>query len=205
MVSNLTPAVAVLAIFVLLIVRRAVRLVRGARYSPGRWFAVTGLSLFLFGLFGFSTLSAAAALWGPAAWALASVYGGVVLGTALVARPYVRRIVRFESRGPGIWFYRLPWLVPGLYLVLFLVRLSAAIVIFGVSAATSFVVTALPESLVLVLLAIDLLFGASVGLLTGRAIGVSEAFPPIAGSATGSSAPLPDGADTGTGRDRPRR
>ncbi len=173
--SDLTPVLIVLGILVVVLARRTYAMVTGTRYSIGRLFGFTAFYVFLFGVLAFSTLYGAVASWGLDAIWLVLPY--VVAGALVVAEPYVRRIVRFERRDHGSWYYRLPLLVPVLYLGLFVLRFGAEILLFGVSAATSFLLpTSLPTGLLVTLVAIDLLFGVSVGLLLGRAIGVYRAF-----------------------------
>ena len=191
--TGLTSAIVVLVLLVAIFARRTYALLTGARYSPPRLFALTGFYVLLFALFGFTTLYAASDLWGADAGLLAVAYGAVVIGATWVARPYVRRIVRFEQRDRGTWYYRLPLLVPLLSLGLFVLRFGAELAIFGLSVTTSFVLpSSLPAGLVAVLVVIDLLFGASVGLLLGRAVGVYEAFRERSTASAGAGVSLGD-------------
>jgi len=193
--SALEPAIIVLVLFVAIIARRTYAMITGARYSAGRLFAFTGFYVLLFAALAFPTLYAAAHAWGGYGELLLAPYVAVPVIAAAVAAPYVRRIVRFEERDGGTWYYQLPWLVPVLYLVLFVVRFVLEILIFGLSVVTSFFLpTSLPPGLVLLLVGVDLLFGVSTGLLTGRSIGVYRGYHDLPNAERGSSgAPLPRG------------
>ncbi len=195
--SGLTTAVVFLALIVLILVRRTYRLVRGALYSTAR---LVGFSVFyslLFGLFAFTTLYAAVGVWGNLALLLVIPYGAVVAGAALVSAPYIRRIVRFESRADGRWYYRLPMLVPVLYLGLFLLRFAIELVVFGVTPTTTVLPTTLSTPVLVVLVAVDLLLGVSAGLLIGRSIGVYRAFGERAVPPVPAASPLRPGGGPG--------
>lgn len=187
----------ILVVIILLLARRTYLAISGARYSPGQLFATAGFYVFLFALLAYSTLSAALSAWGEIAAALVIPYAIAVVGAATVATPYVRRIVRFENRA-GQLYYKLPWHVPVLVLVLFVARLGIEFAIFGASAASTFgPTTNLGPGLILVLVAIDLLFGLSLGLLLGRGIGVYQAHTRLESWAPGGGAPLAPGSPPG--------
>jgi len=188
--SNLTPALVIVALFVVILVRRTVLLVQGARYSTGRLIVFSAFYVLLYVALAGSTIAAAVALWGPDALLLLLPYAGAVAAATLVALPYVRHIVRFEERGPGEWYYRMPWLVPVIYLVLFLVRFATEIVVFGPAAVTSFTFPTVSAGLLELLIGIDLLYSASTGLLVARGVGVYQAHQKlVAGSAASTAAP----------------
>lgn len=193
--SNLTGVAVVLGILVLILARRTVRMVRGTAYSWTRLVFFAGLYVLLFTVFGALTIVAAIGSWGTYGGGLLVPYAGIVVVSATVAAPYVQRIVRFERRTDGRWYYRLPWVVPALTLGLFVTRFVAEIVVFGFAATTvSTHPTALAPGVLLVLVGIDLLFGISVGLLIGRAIGVRRAFRQLPSlSEAPSTPPLPSG------------
>jgi len=184
--SGLTSAAFLLAIIVLFLARRTYSMIQGARYSATRIFVIAGFYVVLFVGLAYTTLYVATSTWGPDAAALVAAYVAVPVVAAILAAPYIQRIVRFEERSPGNWYYRLPWHVPALALGLFVVRYVIEFVVFGLAFLTSFALpTTLPTDLLLLLVTVDLLFGASLGLLAGRAIGVYRAFgalphPPIA-------------------------
>jgi len=175
--ANLTPEIVVLVLFVALIARRTYLMIRGARYRPSRLFTFTGFYVLLFIALAFPTLYAAYSVWGWDAVILVGPYVALPAIAGWIAVPYVRRIVRFEEQAPGDWYYKLPWLVPVLYLTLFIVRFALEIVVFGLAFATSFFLpTSIPTGLLFLLIGVDLTFGVSLGLLVGRSIGVYLAF-----------------------------
>ncbi len=183
-----------LGLVVLLLARRTVRQLRGTVYSAGRLFVAAGLYVLLFAVLGGGTLYTAVGTWGTSALLLAPFYLGVPLLAAAVTAPYIRRIVKFETRADGRRYYRLSWHVPVLYLVLFAVRLAAEAAVFGPSGLTAFPPPAPPSILGLYLLvAVDLLFGVSLGLLLGRGAGVYLAHRelPALPSAAAAAQPLP--------------
>ncbi len=190
--SDVVDAVVFLALIVVLFVRRTYRMVRGAPYSTGRLFVFSGFYVFLFAVLASATLYAAYGTWGPRTWALLVPYVGVPVAAALVATPYVRRIVRFDRHDDGTWYYRLPWLVPVVFLTLFVARFALEIAIFGFAYVTSFLLpSSLPTDLLVILIALDLLFGFSLGLLVGRSLGVYGAYRAMAASS--GAGPLPPG------------
>jgi hypothetical protein len=163
-------------------------MIQGARYSVGRLVVFAALYVFFFVLLAVSTLSTVVALWGVAGYALAAVYAAVVIASAHVARPFVHRRVRFEERSDGSWYYRLPVVVPALYLVLFVVRFAVEIVALGPSFLSSpFNPPSVSTSLVAVLIGIDLMFGVSSGILVGRSQGVYRAYQTRPTSSPGMS------------------
>jgi hypothetical protein len=190
--SDVLDAIIFLALVVVLIARRTYLMIQGTRYSTGRLVVFSAFYVLIFAVLGFATLYAAVGTWGSVAWGLLAPYAGVPIVTAFLAVPYVRRIVRFDRRADGTWFYRLPWVVPVVYLTLFIARFALEIVIFGFAYVTSFFLpTSLPTALLVILVALDLMFGASAGLLVGRSVGVYRGYrdlpPPSA------AAPLPQG------------
>lgn len=184
-----------LAIIVLVLARRTVRQLYGTRYSIGRLFGFAGVYVLLFALLAFGTLYAAVGAWGTDAYGLIGLYAAVPAASAFLAAPYVRRVVAFEQRPDGYWYYRLSWHIPVLYLVLFVVRIAAEFVIFGPFAAfASYPPPVPPTGLGLaILVGVDLLFGVSLGLLIGRGFGVYRAHQKLPAAAAQSSPPLPSG------------
>jgi len=194
--STETSALVFLALFVFLIVRRTLRQLQGAPYSPGRLWVFAGIYVLLFSALAFATLFAAVTTWGTDAYALLVPYAAVPCGAALLAAPYVRRVVRFEHREDGRFYYRLSWHIPVLYHVLFTARLVAEVAVFGLAGVVvSFPPPAPPSVAGLeVLIGVDLLFAVSLGLLIGRGIGVYEAYRALPkGALTPPSPPLPSG------------
>jgi len=189
---DVNTALIVLLFIVLILARRTYLQIRGTRYSTGRLFGFAGFYALLFGGLAFSTLYAAVATWGSNADLLVAAYVAVPVAAALLAIPYVQRIVRFEQRN-GEWYYRLSWHVPALYLGLFLARIGAEVAVFGLSGLLVTYPPPTPPSVaaLVALIVVDLLFGFSLGLLFGRGIGVYRAhreLPTDAGS--GPGAPL---------------
>jgi hypothetical protein len=166
-----------LVLIFLLLARRTVALAQGTPYSPVRVFGYGAFTTLIFVFFGATTIYIATTVWGPIALVLIAPYAGVVVASAIIAEPRVRARVRFERRGGQGWYYRLPIIVPVLTLVLFVVRLTAEILLFGLTAAVTFVFpTTVPLSTLLVLIGVDLLYGISVGLLFGRGFAVRAAY-----------------------------
>lgn len=184
-----TFALVLLVLFIL--GRRAYAMVRGAVYSPGRIVGFVGFAAAVYVLFGASTLYDAVSTWGVLALSLVAAYPLVVAGAAIVTAPHVRKVVRFERRPDGLTYYRIPWLIPVLYLVLFAARFGLEV--FFVGTAGFFApgpATSLAPGAIEALLVFDLLYGASLGLLIGRSVGIvraHRALPPPAAT----EAPLP--------------
>jgi len=192
-VSTLTPAIVFLVLIVAILARRAYLMVHGARYAPARLFGFSGFYTLLYALVAFPTLFAAVSAWGTVAYLLLVPYLAVPLAAAGFSAPYVRRIVRFERREGGAWYYQVPWLIPVLYLGLFVLRFALEILLFGPSVISSFFQpTSVPTGLILLLVGVDLLLGASTGFLIGRSIGVYRAGQDLPGAAVHEgAAPLP--------------
>jgi hypothetical protein len=166
--------VIVVLVIVFILVRRTYLMLQGTRYSAGRLFGFAGFYVLLFVALAVTTLYAAVATWGSDAYLLFAPYVVVPALAAVLALPYVRRIVRFERRDDGNWYYRLPWHVPVLYLALFIVRIVAEFAVFGVAGLLFTFPLPAPPSVgaLAILVVVDLLFGLSLGLLLGRGIGV---------------------------------
>lgn len=188
--SNEISALLVVALIIFFIARRTYGMVQGARYSPDRLFVISGFYVLIFVILAFGTLYAAVAAWGVTAYALLVPYVALPVIFTLLAAPYVVRIVRFEQRDGGQWYYRLPWHIPVVYLVLFIVRFSAEIVVYGPTGAFTYPPPAPPSGTALIILVVvDLLFGVSLGLLMGRSLGVYEAHGKLTAGASGSGSP----------------
>ena len=186
--SQAAPAILVLALIVLLLARRTYRLTTGVLYSPSRLFSYGGFSAFLFVLFGTTTIYVAVGTWGPVAYGLVAAYAGVVVAAAVIARPRVERLVRFETRADGQLYYMLPIIIPALTLALFVVRVTAEVLLLGFQVLVSFTLpTSLPPPELGLLIAVDLVYGSSIGMLVGRGLGVLRAHAAYAARST----PLP--------------
>ena len=195
--SFLTPELLVVLLLVLIVVRRTVRQVQGAPFSVTRLVVFAAVYVLLFVALASATLLASVATWGTDADALLLPYGAVPVLAAFFAAPYVERVVQFERREDGQWYYRLSWHIPVLFLALFLTRVVAELAVFGPSGAVpSFPPPPPPSTAALyVLIAVDLLFGLSLGLMTGRGLGVVRAHRalPADPAAPPPSPPLPSG------------
>lgn len=194
---SVAPELFLLAIFILIIARRTVRQIQGARFSTARMFAFAAFYVLLFAALAFTTLYAATTTWGPNAYLLLAPYVAVPVVAAYLAAPYVRRIVRFERRDNGDWYYRLSWHVPVLFLALFSARLVAEVAVFGLAGVEITLPPPLPPSVAAleVLIGVDLLFAVSLGLMVGRGIGVVQAHRKLPSEAAvlPPSPPLPSG------------
>lgn len=171
-------------------------MVQGTPYSPARLFGFAAFYILLFVAFAFTTLYSAVSYWGSDTYLLLALYVAVPVAAGVLARPYVRRIVQFEDRGDGQLYYRLPWHVPALYLTLFVSRIVAEFVVFGIAGLVfAFPLPTPPSAGALVILVVvDLLFGFSLGLLLGRGVGVYEAHRELpVGERPPASPPLPSG------------
>ncbi len=175
--NTLTTGIIVLAVIVIIMVRRTIALHSGTPYSGARVFGYGAFQTFLFLFFGASTIYVAYGTWGPIGLSLIAPYALVVIGAALVAEPRVRRRVQFETREGGQVYYRLPIVIPLITLVLFAVRLSVEIALFGLAAVFTFTFpTTLPLGALALLIVVDLLYGASVGILYGRGFAIRAAY-----------------------------
>jgi uncharacterized membrane protein YuzA (DUF378 family) len=175
--SFLTTDVIIFVIIILILARRTYLMVSGTQYSAPRLFTFAGFYVLIFGLLGAETIDLFYALWGTTALALVVAYAVVPIVAAFLIAPHVQRMVQFEQRPGGAWYYRLSWHIPVLYLALFVVRFGAELAILGPNAfVISFPPPAVPSFLDLVLLfGVDMLFAVSLGLLVGRGIGVYRA------------------------------
>jgi hypothetical protein len=185
--------VIIILIIVLLLARRTYAQITGAAYSVGQLFGFAGFYVLIFGLFAAGTILTAVLAWGTIAYLLLVPYLALPAITAFFATPYIRRVVQFEERGDGRWYYRLSWHIPVLYLVLFVARFAAEIAVFGPAAfIISFPPPAVASSLIFVLIGVDLMFSVSMGLLIGRGVGVYLAHQQLPkGSAAPPSPPSP--------------
>jgi len=171
---SVSPELLLLVFLVLILARRTYLMVQGSRFSVGRLVAFAGLYILLFAALAFSTLYSAVGTWGSDAYLLLVAYAALPVAAGFLAAPYVRRVVRFELRDDGQWYYRLSWHVPVLYLSLFLARIVAEVAVFGLAGLVVTFPPPAPPSVgaLEVLVAVDLLLGLSLGLLVGRSIGV---------------------------------
>jgi hypothetical protein len=174
--SDLTGLFIVFLIVVLL-ARRTYALSQGTVYSTARVFGYGAFSSFLFIVFGASTIYVAVGTWGWVGLALIPAYADVVFAAAWIDRPRVQALVKFERREDNQLYYRLPVVIPVLTLVLFVVRVTAEGLVFGLNALFTFTFpTSLPLGSLVILIVADLVYGTSIGLLYGRGLGVRAAY-----------------------------
>jgi len=183
-------SVVLFAIIVLIIVRRVIGMVRGSAVRPARMFAVAAL---LVGLLAFTLLLSNGQL---PVWAYA-VDAAVLVVASVLATGWVRRRVVLDWKD-GAWTYRLGPLLPVVYLVLFVVRLTLDIVVLGTNpfAGTPPSPAPLTGYTLGIVAVVDALFAFSTGLLVGRTVGVYLEYR--ARSAAGP--PSPAGAPPPAGR-----
>jgi len=191
--SSVTPELVVLVLIIAIIARRTVLQLQGARYSVGRLFGFAAFYVLLFVALAFATLYAALVAWGSTGYLLVVAYVAVPALGGYLAAPYVRRIVRFERRDNGEWYYRLSWHIPILYLALFTARIVAEIAVFGLAGVAFTIPPPAPPSTgaLEILVGVDLLFGLSLGLLLGRGVGVYLAHRDLPPEAQASPSPPP--------------
>jgi len=187
-----------IVIIVLILARRTYAMIQGTTYSAARLFVFAGFYVVIYLVLSYGTLAGAFAYWGSSTYLLILAYVAIPVVAGLVAAPRVERVVHFEQRADGQWYYKLGWVVPVAYLVLFVTRLVAEVVILGPSA---FYITFPPPpapslGALITLVAVDLLFGVSLGLLLGRGFGVYRAYQKLPKPAPAPppppSTPLPD-------------
>jgi hypothetical protein len=197
--SSATPEIVFLVLIIIILARRTVLQLQGSRFSVGRLFVFAGFYTLLFVALAFATLYAATVTWGTSGYGLIVPYIAVPALGGVFAAPYIRRIVRFERRDDGEWYYRLSWHIPVLYLALFTARIVAEVAVFGLAGVEFTIPPPAPPSTgaLEILIGVDLLFGLSLGLLLGRGVGVFLAHRDLPASPTGPSSPpsppLPSG------------
>lgn len=169
--TSLEPVLLVIALALLIMVRRALSMIRGAPVRPAALFGFAAFYVFLFAFI--VGLSAAIT-----PWYLLVLDAAIVVVTAVLATGYLRDHVRLERRATGEWTYRLhPW-VPIVYMGLFITRIAVSAVVLGPSVfdfspASSGSLTLFDRVL---LDLVDALFAFSTGLLVGRSSGVYLAY-----------------------------
>lgn len=195
--SSVTPELVLLAVILLILARRTIRQIQGALFSVGRMVVFAAFYVLLFVALAFTTLYAAVVTWGSNAYLFLVPYIVIPALAAYFAAPYVRKVVRFERRENGAWYYRLSWHVPVLFLALFAARLVAEVAVFGLSGIVISLPPPPPPSVAAldVLIGVDLMFGVSLGLMVGRGVGVVRAHRDLPPEPTASppSPPLPSG------------
>ncbi len=172
------PVLGLLALFALLGIYRTYRMSRGTQANPTRMIAVAVFYVFLW------IISVAGDAVEFPYWFL-GVEAALLVGVALATTPYVRRVAEISTHETQGTMYRLGALLPAIYLVLFLVRLSADVLLFGgipgLTSTTTTSSSGVPTLPTLsgwqlgALAGVDALFSASAGLVVGRSAGVALA------------------------------
>ncbi len=158
------------AILVVVVGRRAILTVRGTTLSLPRLFAFLALFVLLFALLVLEELFYLP--WFAVAGELA--IGAVV---AVVATPFIqRRVVIYQDPERG-WSYRLGYIVPTIYLGLFVLRFVLDALLLGIAPLSpppaGFALS--PEA-ELVLGAVDALLAVSLGLVVARTWAIYRAY-----------------------------
>lgn len=161
-----SQALLVVAIFALVIIRRAYGGYVGTLVRPAY---LAGFTALYVAIFAFGILSSAALL--PFYATIADA--AVVVVVAYVGVPYIERVVVLEHRADGQWYWKLsPWIPVG-YALLFATRILVDLFVLGID---PFVyptpVVALSPITVGLLTLVDGLFAVSVGLLIARSLGI---------------------------------
>jgi hypothetical protein len=186
---------AFVAVFGLLVLRRAYLLTRGVPLRPSVLAVFPALYLLIYlGELAVIYLSAI----GTARWLSAEVglaADGVLLagGTWLAHSHSRRRVELYQPAEDPRWYYRLPPLLPVAYVTLFFVRTAVAAVVVG---ETPFVIPS-PSQLASIsdlawytLLGVDALWGLTTGFLVGRSVAVFRAWQTRSAVSTAPSSPL---------------
>ncbi len=170
----------VLVLFViLLVVRRTIATARGARLRPSRLAVYSGFVVFVFVLTLLAGITAVP-------WYTLPIDAAVGVAAGFAGVAYTRRRVKVHEAAPGVWIYRLGWLIPLVYAGLFATRLALDLFLLDLNPFGGSLPSASVSSTTVVALAVvDALFALSTGLLVGRNIGVFEAYRRV------RTAPLP--------------
>jgi hypothetical protein len=186
---------AIVAIFGLLILRRAWAMTHGAPVSVGRLVLLPGLYVVIY------VAELAAIGYGAIGTSFTDqIYAGfgadavlLFLGVLVAYRYTVAHVHIYQDPGSSVWKYRLNALLPVVYVVLFFARTAIETVVLSLSpfefpTAATFVGIS-PLSLYL-LFAVDALWGLSTGFLVGRSAAVYHLWKQKAGA----PGPAPDAA-----------
>jgi hypothetical protein len=185
--SSDATSLVLVALFVLIVGRRMVLMLRGAPIRPERMFAFAGIYTVLF-LVVIATSLSQLPLWSYA------IDGAVAVVAAVGATFVVQGRVVIEWRNEQ-WYYKLGIAIPLVYLVLFVARLGLDVAVLGINPFDFAPPSTAPLSGIdLVTVAVvDALFAFSTGLLVGRTAGVYLEYKKkvAAGPPTPSAEPLP--------------
>ena len=164
--SALAPTFVFLVIIAAILGRRTLRIVRGTPVVPGQLFGLAALYAVLFVLLAGVESLPLLPLWSIGVDVAAAFVGGYVALEYVTRRAEVYRV-------DGVWMYRLGYLVPVSYIVLFAVRVVLEVAVVGINPfAGSSTLPVLSPFAQTVLEAVDALFGFSTGMAVGRNLGV---------------------------------
>ncbi len=168
--SAQSASIVLLALVVFVVGRRAVGMARGTTLSLPRLFGFTALYAFIFAVLALEEL-----VQFPVA--VVAVNVAIVGAVAVLSYPFVRRRVVVYTDPNGGWSYRVGYVVPLVYLVLFVVRLAIDLAVLGQIPFTfAPVAPQLSPASLAVVLSVDALFAGSTGLLLARTAAVYRAY-----------------------------
>lgn len=161
--------IAVTLLIVLIVGRRVVGMVQGTVLSVPRLFGFAALFVALWVIVVFGSLPT------PPWYSLLADLVAVV-ATVVTSTPLVERRVVLEHRPNGDWIYKLPVVVPALYLGLFVVRVVVELFVVGTTPFGGGATVMLSPTQSAILEVVDALFSISVGLLVARSWAVYRRF-----------------------------
>lgn len=174
--------IAVTLLIVLIVGRRVVGMVQGTVLSVPRLFGFAAVFVALWGIVIFGSIPT------PPWYSLLDDVVAVV-ATALIATPLVERRVVLEHRPNGDWVYKLPVVVPALYLGLFVIRVVVELFVVGTTPFGGASTVTLSPTQSGILQVVDVLFSISVGLLVARSWAVYRRFRKANSGSSGGPAP----------------
>ncbi len=193
---EVTEEYVIVALFALLVVRRTYRMVRGMPVSTARLVVLPALYVALYAAevaaIGYAAVGSARAMafWGS----LAADSASFVVGTLFAYRLTLRHVHLYQPVAGGAWYYRLRPTLPIAYLVLLLVRLGVETAVLGITpfaSPTAAQLDALATPTLVVLFAVDALWGLTTGFLVGRSMAVYRSWQQVQGTPPGPATPTP--------------
>jgi len=162
-------AIIIQVAIVLLIVRRSWAMMHGVPYSVARLVALPALILILWGLSELESILLTA-------WALPYLIVldlAILIGTLLAFTPVAERMTQVNRDPAGNRSYRIGFSLAGLFVGAFVIRVSAAAILFPSSLEFGSPPGGFPPvQQQIVLGAIDALFSMSAGLVLARSTGI---------------------------------
>ncbi|HTW39986.1 MAG TPA: hypothetical protein VMF04_03930 [Thermoplasmata archaeon] len=187
-------AYAFVAIFGLIILRRAYLVTHGTRATVGRLLVLPVFYILIFaGLMVAVLYGAVGSSVADQVYAAFGVDIALLLAGSFVAYGYAqRRVHLYRDPGATDWNYRLNSLLPVIYVVLFFARTGLETAFLGISpfdvpSAAQLASTSLWT--LYVLFAVDAMWGLSTGFLVGRNAAVYNSWQRKLAEATGASPP----------------